>query len=78
MSNQTSDKIKVLHALLRAFIEMVAGTINVEFNLNTSSSRSIELSRKFRKLLIVTSIPASDHQIMPTYSAFQNLISMNV
>jgi AraC family transcriptional activator of pobA len=51
MQNQGLYKMKVLHSLLRAFIEMAAGTVNVEFDINASNSRSIELSRRFRRLL---------------------------
>src|SRR5205823_12464166 len=42
---------KVLHALLRAFLEMAAGTVRVTYNVDMESSRSADLSRKFKRLL---------------------------
>ncbi|WP_187294674.1 helix-turn-helix domain-containing protein [Chitinophaga pinensis] len=48
---QAHGRIAVLHALLRSFFEMVAGTIRMYSKVETDNSRPAILSMDFKKLL---------------------------
>jgi len=50
-SSHGEVNVNVLHALLRAFLEMAASTVRIPTNLEVSSSRAAELSMNFKKLL---------------------------